>query len=276
MEIAGNTAAAPKHLIDNPEDPAIKYPFVNVLAGPAFTTYSPSVLEDKILETLRDRIDSDRASTDGGIVLQGRTSDLFRIDYDPDATGCTSIQSRLRKAIATGDLEDVDYLMRPVMKSNYLAFSEVDDIEKKQVPVRRRLTENSYHSFWLHQQILKKFTPLSKSKSAAVVDYIVNRHRGLCRDRHPHSLLLRPVPELASELRKGQLNIDEDQLNHVREWSLYGKGGGFAAKVQACFDGPERSAEDYEDLLERKMYEFKFENPSAVHGPNAKKNGSQE
>jgi hypothetical protein len=234
-------------------------PLIALLIGDDFETHKLAILVDKILNMIGKHI-----SAHPHIHLLGRTPDGFRIDYTPTTGGVTGIKSRLQKATAgQSAIQKMDLLLKPLVKKNREAFQETKNIKNRSKIVGGYGLDNrSYRSVWLHNQ--KLFTsvhPISWYRRKDVVAAVVQAYCKQCGKVDPDSLLLKnPSGE--------ELGVIEDEKReHVREWSLYDNTSGFASKLLSCFDGPERSSEDYEDLIERMMYLFRSANQGAVYGP---------
>jgi hypothetical protein len=232
-------------------------PLITLLTGDDFETHKVTVLVDKILNMIGQRI-----SANPRMQLTGRTSDGFRIDYKPGTGGVTGIKSRLQKAsIRESAIEKMDLLLQPLVKSNTAAFEATKNVKNRSKIVGAHwLDGRHYRSVWLHKQKLyDSVHPISWYRRKDVVTAVVQTHRERCGKVDPGSLLLKDPSSLGV--------IEDEKREHIREWSLFDDTGGLTAKLLSCFDGPERSSEEYEDLVERMMYLFKLGSPNAVYGP---------
>jgi len=258
---------APKKKVTAEAIQAASTPMVALLEGPSFQTYKPDVLEHKILNSLRKRLDSG-----AGVVLNGRTAEHFRISYDPSPTDITSFRQHLHKTLSVSDgFKTLEALLLPVVKANDTLFPELKKVTKKSC---RRLDERSYRSFWLHhQKTYNTIHPISWDKREEEIATIVQVLRTHCDRVEPKSLLLRDPDTLVEHTYEDGVHALTVKCPH--EWSLYATERGLGNKLRACFAESERSTEDYENLVERELYRFKQFNQSAVYGPQGEEGAAK-
>ncbi|KAK5123860.1 hypothetical protein LTR85_002056 [Meristemomyces frigidus] len=181
-----------------------------------------------------------------------------RIDFTPSATEARSIASRLRAALMKGEwAAEVEKLLCLFVAWNKTAFLEVE-AEQMAVNVKPGdYMEKSYRSEWLfHQKTYEAIKPVKWSKRKATVAAVVHAVRTRCERAYPESLLLRGVASTSAE----------SNVANVAEWSLVKDTEGFGVKVLASFTDPQLTSKEYEDQIERCLYNFKVANKTEVYG----------
>lgn len=200
------------------------------------------------------------------IILKGRTYDLFRIDYDPANTDITGITSRLYATLARNSSDSaLEFLLNPLVMWNKAPFPELG--HKDLLPMQNG-NGACYQSQWLfRQKIRNTLQTLTGRESKKAAGLISSSYRTRCHEVDRSSLLLLKPSVLVDE--HDEQRVTSAKFQHAIKWNLYNNRVGFALKLMACFKGPDRTAEEYEDLLERCMYSFMLANKTAVRGPKA-------
>ena len=225
--------------------PALVY-----LAGPRFTEYDSTTLMDKILIAIEER-----TAKTPNMILRGRTAEMFRIDYDPKSDHVTGIKSRATELMSLDfDYTGLEALLSPLVTANLKTLG----YKSKQISTIHRFEDYLYHDSWCWGFArIDQVKPVTWDKRRSVVIGIWTIVRQRCMSVNPFSKLFFDPNQLENLM-------NDDDMQHCREWSLHGEDTGLARKLMECFSNPERSTAEYEDLIERTLYCYKIANKSAM------------
>lgn len=227
-------------------------PLLYYLLGAGFEALSRKDLVDKILSSIQDYLSSSK-----GMFIRGRTTDMFRIHYDPTCSKTFGIKFRLTTALTPSiDYSKLNDLLSPFVVSNPKAFhlSHSSEFEKLvSSPGVPKLNPRSFTSHWsLTPGLLDYLRPLTWLRRYNIASAVLHAIRQRCFEVSPASNLLRDPYALDVE--------EESELRRIRAWSLCGVQIGLALKLRECFKNRMLSSLEYEDLVEQVLYCFKQAN----------------
>lgn len=196
---------------------------------------------DAVVKTISQAI-QDRINAHPEIILQGRTCDLFRSDYDAANHDITGIRRRLTsKPTSGGSDAELEFLLNPLVKWNKAPFPQLS--QQHLMPYQNSNGLECYRSQWVYrQQVLHSIRPIDRHEREKVVRDIKSSVRARCYKVDRDSLLLLKPKELTYD-RNAQ-RMTSGQYQHAVEWNLSRQTVGFGAKLMACFDGLERTSEE--------------------------------
>lgn len=191
-------------------------------------------------------------STSNGSYCKARTHDGRRIHYDPDAKGPFGVSHKLQEVMAMSDrLWDIEVLLRPFGHMHKKLLCQ--RLTKYMLSLVKDFAPRPrFQAVWKYfGDLRERIVPISKSNSQETVRIVVEHTRQRCKDLHPECLLLKKAMNTGSE--------------EVDIYSLHTETEGLGAQIGACFLGPKRSAGQYEELIERRLYTFLVSHPYAVN-----------
>lgn len=231
----------------------LELPALVLLVDTKFKDYDSAILIQKILTGIEERIHKH-----ANLILYGRTMELFRIRYDPQHDDITGVKSRLQQLMSTDiDYASIEALLSPLIATNHHAFG----LRRQEIIMPYRLKPSSYKDSWSWDlEGMKKVKPVTWNNRIKIVTGLLKCVRERCMTVDPCSKLLLSPNEL------DDLN-NAAATTHFQEWSLHREDEGLAAKFMQCFNNRERTTLEYKDLIERTLYRYKLEHPSALFGP---------
>ena len=231
---------------------------LTALVGADYLDYKPDVLRDKILKSI-----SGHRHSHPRMLVRGRTSSFYRINYEPSIRDTTSVASRMGKFITKNEVDytALEQLLGPLLVANRTIFQF--EPTKKLINTYN-LDERHYRSSWIHnQRLLNRLKPITSSKQEVVVTGVVEALREQCEMADPQSFLL-CAPSMVDAALPSMGKAKKTK--NIGEWSLYDLKTGLAEKVRMCFATKGLSSEEYADSIEQVLYTYKRANPTTIYG----------
>ncbi|OTA23538.1 hypothetical protein BTJ68_12653 [Hortaea werneckii EXF-2000] len=108
---------------------------------------------------------------------------------------------------------------------------------------------------WL-QKPLKTLLPITKAKCDEVIQLVVDKVRNRVREIEPqHPLLKTPQEALLNKTSYSRMQ-DATLIAKMERWGLADNKNGFARHIRACFEWKGLASDEYEDMIEQKLYAF--------------------
>ncbi|KAK5164078.1 uncharacterized protein LTR77_010169 [Saxophila tyrrhenica] len=258
------------------------------LAGPDCKTFPLEVTVGKILNTMNQCITTHLDKKRRGfpkrtMKIRGRTPDYYRINFDPSAQDITGVSRRLHDLLSANQHLPAGQVLEILDEQSCRPFALSN---RKDVPGAKKIgtigqypqhiDNRHYVSCWNDRLEALAVCEAAGWSLKEVVAAVIQSVRARCEKLDPDSLLLRDPNDLESHdlsarhvlsrsaRRKRPPPSTAELRKHVGEWSLRDEVAGFARKVQECFDQPDRTNEQYADMVERELYCFKLANKKAA------------
>ena len=250
-------------------------PSLNLFSDGLTSDHDPNELITMVLHELKAAMEHH-----SDLVLEIRCKGV-RINYDPTATDVTSIASRLRLALRVGIMDRdsnspispvvasirgstkpvshrFDTLLLPFVIMNATHFPQ-SEVYTSKVPVRETTTD--YSSTWRHIEMhLHELRPITFEDREHVVSTLMDALRikaqaawpseGKKKQKAPkYNLLTLYADAVAS-------GLDNNSLRKLEGYGLHDNEHGFALALRTCFDPPDMTAEEYEDMIEQKLFDL--------------------
>lgn len=206
-----------------------------------------------------------------------------RINYDPSATDVMSIGSRLRLALRIGPVKrdcapitpvlesvgrdkpislSLDTLLRPFVGVNATCIPQPAVNQHHKIPAKGTIQD--YTPAWPfinaqlcrlrpieyggREQVISTVIDALRQKTQAGLDELKLKPTGK-QGFLKHSLLISYDEAAASSADKGR-------LLKIKRYGLHDNESGFAAALRACFVRDDLSVEEYEDMIEQRLFDL--------------------
>ncbi|KAI6873653.1 hypothetical protein KC323_g997 [Hortaea werneckii] len=223
-------------------------PVLEYLCNGEIDETEPELLIQKVLDGIS------RLQADGCLPVLRLRSAGMRINYDARANDVTSVASRLQAAThrsltvkrATRDSFNIrshfEWVLQPLVCYNAKSFQRTPLEEVAGSAAAKAKLAVHYRSSieWL-QKPLKTLLPITEAK---------------CDEVEPqHPLLKTPQAALLNKTSYSSMQ-DATLIAKMERWGLADNKHGFARHIRACFEWKGLASDEYEDMIEQKLYAF--------------------
>ncbi|RMZ29970.1 hypothetical protein D0859_05931 [Hortaea werneckii] len=238
-------------------------PVLEYLCNGEVDETEPEALIQKVLNGIAG------LQADGYLPVLRLRSAGMRINYDATATGVTSVTRRLQAAThrsltvkrATRDSFNIrshfEWVLQPLVCYNARSFQHTPLEEVAGSAAAKAKLAMHYRSSieWL-QKPLKTLLPITKAKCDEVIQLVVDKVRNRVREIEPqHPLLKTPQEALLNKTSYSRMQ-DATLIAKMERWGLADNKNGFARHIRACFEWKGLASDEYEDMIEQKLYAF--------------------
>lgn len=256
-----------------------KTPILDFLHGSSTVDSLPETVVNRVLASLTNLINKDPS-----VKLRVRRAGM-RVNYDPKAADVTGIANRLRTAVyrsltvkrvtrpSISVPSHFEWLLRPLVYYNEGngAFASLKDLNFLRGETSAFSTHYRSCTEWV-ERTLKGLAPLTPAKqeeiTAAAMDGVQERVKARvrmhCRGCHreirtdhsqiPDRRLLLPIKDAVQSGVGGGSERDNLLIRRMENWGLADNESGFALHLRSCFEWKDLTSEEYEDMLEQKVY----------------------
>ncbi|KAI7369438.1 hypothetical protein KC354_g1922 [Hortaea werneckii] len=230
-------------------------PVLEYLCNGEFDETEPGILIQKVLDGLS------RLRADGRLPILRLRSAGMRINYDATANDVTSVARRLHAAThrsltvkrATRDSFNIrshfEWVLQPLICYNARSFQRTPLEEVAgSVAAKAKLAMHYRSSIeWLRKP-LKALFPITEAKRDEVIQLVM--------DKEPqHPLLKTPQAALLNKTSYSGMQ-DVTLIAKMERWALADNENGFARHIRDCFEWKGLTSDEYEDMIEQKLYAF--------------------
>ncbi|GAB1735460.1 hypothetical protein NU219Hw_g3090t1 [Hortaea werneckii] len=238
-------------------------PVLEYLCGGEVDETEPEILIQMVLNGIA------RLQADGYLPVLRLRSAGMRINYDAQANDVTSVARRLRAAThrsltvkrATRDSVNThshfEWVLQPLVCYNARSFQRTPLEEVAgSVAAKAKLAMHYRSSIeWLRKP-LKAMLPITEDKSVEVIRLVMEMIRKRVRDKEPqHPLLKSPQEALLNKTSYSGMQ-DATLIAKMEKWGLADNETGFARHIRDCFEWKGLASDEYEDMIEQKLYAF--------------------
>ncbi|KAI7157165.1 hypothetical protein KC316_g15611 [Hortaea werneckii] len=210
-----------------------------------------------------------KLQADGCLPLLRLRSAGMRINYDAKATDVTSVARRLRAAThrsltvkrATRDSVNIrshfEWVLQPLVCYNANSFQRtpLEGIASS-FAAKAKLAMHYRSSIEWLKKPLKAPRPITEGKSDEVIRLVMDKVRKRVRDKEPqHPLLKTPQEALLNKTSYSGMQ-DATLIAKMEKWGLADNENGFARHIRDCFEWKGLASDEYEDMIEQKLYAF--------------------
>ena len=247
-------------------------PSLDLFSDGLGSDHDPNELVTIFLHELKAAVERHR-----DLILKIRCKGV-RINYDPTATDVTSIGSRLRLALRVGTMDwnsnspispvvasirggtkpvshRFDTLLLPFVIMNATRFPQ-SEVYTSKVPVRETTTD--YSSTWRHIEMhLHELRPINFEKREHVVSTVMDALRIKAQAASPPQGRKQKGPKynlLTSYADAVASGLGSTSLRNLEGYGLHDNEHGFALALRTCFARPDLTGEEYEDMIEQKLF----------------------
>ncbi|KAI7222628.1 hypothetical protein KC333_g988 [Hortaea werneckii] len=230
-------------------------PVLEYLCNDEVDETEPETLIQKVLDGIA------RLQADGCLPLLRLRSAGMRINYDAKATDVTSVARRLRAATyrsltvkratraSVNIVSHFEWVLQPIVCFNAQSFQRTPLEEVASSFAAKAKLAMHYRSSieWLKKP-LKALLPIIEGKSDEVIRLVM--------DKDPqHPLLKTPREALLNKTSYSGMQ-DVTLIAKMEKWGLADNENGFARHIRDCFEWKGLASDEYEDMIEQKLYAF--------------------
>ncbi|KAI7240144.1 hypothetical protein KC330_g1402 [Hortaea werneckii] len=238
-------------------------PVLEYLCNGEVDETEPEALIQKVLNGIA------RLQADGCLPLLRLRSAGMRINYDAKANDVTSVARRLRAAThrsltvkrATRDSVNIrshfEWVLQPLVCYNARSFlrTPLEDLAGSAAAKAKLAMHYRSSIEWLKKP-LKALLPITEGRSDEVIPLVMDKVRGRVRDKDlQHPLLKTPQEALLNKTSYSGMP-DATLIAKMEKWGLADNENGFARHIRDCFEWKGLASDEYEDMIEQKLYAF--------------------
>ncbi|KAI7156986.1 hypothetical protein KC316_g12912 [Hortaea werneckii] len=238
-------------------------PVLEYLCNGEVDETEPEALIQKVLNGIA------RLQADGCLPLLRLRSAGMRINYDAKANDVTSVARRLRAAThrsltvkrATRDSVNIrshfEWVLQPLVCYNARSFlrTPLEDLAGSAAAKAKLAMHYRSSIEWLKKP-LKALLPITEGRSDEVIPLVMDKVRGRVRDKDlQHPLLKTPQEALLNKTSYSGMQ-DATLIAKMEKWGLADNENGFARHIRDCFEWKGLASDEYEDMIEQKLYAF--------------------
>ncbi|KAI7552822.1 hypothetical protein KC331_g1626 [Hortaea werneckii] len=238
-------------------------PVLEYLCNGEVDETEPETLIQKVLNGIA------RLQAAGCLPLLRIRSAGMRINYDAKTNDVTSVARRLRAAThrsltvkrATRDSVNIrshfEWVLQPLVCYNARSFQRtpLEDVAGS-AAIKAKLAMHYRSSIEWLKKPLKALLPITEGKSDEVIRLVMDKVRKRIRDKDPqHPLLKTPQEALLNKTSYSGMQ-DVTLIAKMEKWGLADNENGFARHIRDCFEWKGLASDEYEDMIEQKLYAF--------------------